>query len=429
MESNIPVAQLPAEPVLEPVNEPKSPLSKWLKVFAGLCLLAILFSGVYFLGIYQGMNQKPASKTVEKAPIHTTSSPTPASNAASATANWKTFTTQSGVSFKYPSDWTPKETVTPKDSSGFGPRDGVTLTSPNGLIIVYGDHIQGLGGGCDPADCPYNHVLKVEPVNIAGYGTLNLAELVVKDGNDSSVIDAQVGLIDPKTYPNLQVGSKQQFSYYVMFNDKDPNKYLDEFNMYIYDSNSKSNKMGQLSNLNQYFTDPEVQTAETIIKTLKFTDQTSQGDESTNWKTYINTKYGFNFKYPANLEPSEVNEVGKSTIDGDPRKLLVNLNLNNATEYSTEVLDSTETGGMFITSWYGNIEGGPSSIQKSEINGQTVYKFFMAKAGINGGAGYVLFQKGTTIVALSTSVKNGNPEDILGDNALSKIATSFQFTP
>jgi len=293
MEPNIPVAQAPVtEPVVEQKPEVKNPLTKWITVFAGLVILAILFSGVYFLGIYQGQNQKPASKTVQIPTLTVTPTPT-------LTTNWKTFTAQSGVSFKYPTDWNPKETVTPKDSSGFGSRDSVTLTSPNGLVITYGDHIQGLGGGCDPADCPNNHVLKVEPVNIPGYGTLNLVELVVKDGNDSSVIDAQVGLIDPKTYPDLQVGSKKQFGYYVMFNDKDPNKYLDQFSVYVYDSNSKSNQVGQSSNLSQYFTNPEVQAAEKIIKTLEFTDQASQGDESTNWKTYTNDKYGITLKYPA----------------------------------------------------------------------------------------------------------------------------------
>jgi hypothetical protein len=307
MEPNIPVAQ---PPVTEPVSEQKpkleNPFSKWLLVFGGLILLAILFSGVYFLGIYHGMNQKLASKTPTPNQIVAKKTPTPTPDS---TTNWKTFTAQSGVSFKYPTDWTPSETITPKDSSGYGPIDNVKLTSPNGLVIVYSNYISGLGGGCDPTSCPYNHVLKVEPVNIPGYGTLNLVELVVKDGNDSSVIDAQVGLIDPKTYPDLQVGSKKQFGYYVMFNDKDPNKFLDQFHMYMYDTNLKNNKMGQLSDLNQYFKDPEVTTAEKIIKTLKFTDQIIQAntiptptptpDLFVNWRNYSDLKYLFSFKYPS----------------------------------------------------------------------------------------------------------------------------------
>jgi len=241
-------------------------------VIVGIVMLLLGLGGGYLL--FANKNQVKQGETttqqvntnISVSPTITVASPAPTDE----TASWKTFTTESGVSFKYPKDWTPKETITAKDSGGFGPIDGVTLTSPNGLVITYGDHIQGLGGGCDPADCPYNHILKVEPVNIPGYGTLNLVELVVKDGNDSSVIDAHVGLIDPKTYPNLQVGSLKQFGYYVMFNDKDPNKYLDQFSVYVYDSNSKSNKMGQLSDLSQYFKDPEVITAENILKTLLF---------------------------------------------------------------------------------------------------------------------------------------------------------------
>jgi len=275
-----------------------------LSLIIGLVLILILAGGTYFLG------QKTATKTTEKTPIHTVTSPTPISDTTNAdgTTGWKTFTAQSGVSFKYPSGWTPKEKITPKDSSGFGPLEGVTITSPNGIVINYSDHISGLGGGCDPADCPNNHILKVEPVNIPGYGTLNLVELVVKDSNDSSVLYASVGL-DSKTYPNLQVGSTKQFGYNIMFNDKDPKKYLDQFSAYIYDSNSNSNQVGQLSDFNKYFTNPEAQTAETIIKTLKFTDQTIQNTEVStptptpnlfvNWNKYSDSKYNFSFKYPA----------------------------------------------------------------------------------------------------------------------------------
>jgi hypothetical protein len=285
MEPNIPANTDPLQPTFEPIQVPaeqnfeptKKSLPKWPLIIVGIILILVLVGGAYFLGQKSALTTQ-APKTAPNSQISHQATSTPALNSTAVTpiptfnptATWKTFTTQSGASFKYPTDWTPKETVTPKDSSGFGPRDGVTLTSPNGLVITYGDHGQGLGGGCDPADCPYNHVLKVEPVNIPGYGTLNLVELVVKDGNDSSVIDAQVGLIDPKTYPNLQVGSTKQFGYYVLFNDKDPNKYLDQFSVYVYDSNSKSNQMGQLSNLSQYFTDPEVITAENILKTLSF---------------------------------------------------------------------------------------------------------------------------------------------------------------
>lgn len=184
-------------------------------------------------------------------------------------SDWNTFTTKSGASFKYPSNWTPKETVTPIDSSGFGPVENLTIKSPKGLTIIFSDNISGLGGGCDPADCPYNHLLKVEPVNIPGYGTLDFVRLVTKDSNDSQVISAMIGLIDPKK-PNLKVGSQKTFGYYVMFPDKNPKKYLDQFSAYIYDSNSKSNRFSQYSDLNQYFSDPEVQTAEQIIKTLSY---------------------------------------------------------------------------------------------------------------------------------------------------------------
>jgi hypothetical protein len=155
---------------------------------------------------------------------------------------------------------------------------------------------------------------------------------------------------------------------------------------------------------------------------------TATPDPTETWKTYTNTKYGFSFKYPAELNPNETNEVNPSDTSGDPRKLLVNLDSDSTTQYSAEVLDSTENGGMFINSWYTNIEDGPSNIQKDEINGQTAYKFFMAKAGINGGSGNILFQKGTTIVTLSTAVKNGTAENILNDDTLNRITNFFKFT-
>jgi len=102
-----PEPQMPVQPAPEPISEqeikPKNPFSKWLLVFAVLILLAILFSGVYFLGIYQGQSQKPASKTITSAHL---GSPKPTAQAADPTTTWKTYSsTLIGYSIKIPSDW------------------------------------------------------------------------------------------------------------------------------------------------------------------------------------------------------------------------------------------------------------------------------------------------------------------------------------
>jgi hypothetical protein len=397
MEPNIAInseLQTPVLPTQSPT--PKKSLPKWPLIIAAVILMATLLTGGYVLS--KNQNKQIGCTTEAKICPDGSSvgrtgpkcefsacpkAPTPTPDP---TANWKLFTAQSGVSFKYPSDWTPKEKITPKDSSGFGPIDGVTLTSPNGLVIAYGDHISGLGGGCDPVDCPYNHILKVEPVNIPGYGTLNLVELVVKDGNDSSVINAQVGLIDPKTYPDLQVGSKKQFGYYVMFNDKDPNKYLDEFHMYVYDSNSKYNHMGQLSNLNQYFTDPEVQTAEKIIKTLKFTDQTSQIEaiqsptpiptinEMASWKTYADVDYPFQIKYPQDWTLRTT--YGASVKNqGNDRVAGIDINTGTPGYGSTLVVNVINPQGKTLEDWLKANMSNAYIPTKINYQGNLAYKY------------------------------------------------------
>ena len=161
-------------PINSPVQEPPVPkqkqsvsMNKWLLIGVGIILLLILTSGAYYLG---GRGKISNTNSI--------SYPTPITEATSkptlnpSQSEWKVFTAKSNATFNYPESWTVKEEITPVDSSGYGPMEHVTVTSPSGASVVYNDYISGLGGGCDGSECPKYHVLKEENIQIKGYGSL-----------------------------------------------------------------------------------------------------------------------------------------------------------------------------------------------------------------------------------------------------------------
>lgn len=151
-------------------------------------------------------------------------------------------------------------------------------------------------------------------------------------------------------------------------------------------------------------------------------------DETAGWKTYTNSQYGFSFKYPSEWLLAE-----KTENYGDARRMAIQLNYENGTNtfnsYTVEVLDSDgKTTRQFATDYYSGMEGGPSDIQDSTINGQSVVKVFMTKASITpAGSAEILFQKGSTIVVISAS-RQQSTSITMKDKILNQIAGTLQFT-
>ncbi|GEM_PF-2775788 len=239
-----------------------TPLSKGLALIVFILLPFIgFFAGMNYQSMVDGANQYQSTNKVAKSISPTKAQLIVPSSSidVNQNANWKTFNAASGISFKYPSNWIVKENITPVDASGWGPIEGLTITSPNGLLVRFSDHITGLGGGCgDPKFCAVTHTLKYQPVSVPNYGKLYLVEEVVKDPEDKEVLSADVGLIDDQS---VRVGASKH-GYYMVFNDKDTSKRNDQFTFSV-DTKSKKD-------INQYFNSPDIITAEQILTSLSF---------------------------------------------------------------------------------------------------------------------------------------------------------------
>jgi len=232
-----------------------------------VAVIAATISGVVFY--YLGMSAVQNKVVIVKNPVLVRSiTPTPVQQSnnivvqtGSQNSNLKLFKAKSGISFKYPSDWTVKENITTVESTGYGPIENITVTSPKGLVVNYSDHNGGIGGGCDSnLNCPVTHTLKYQPVSIPNYETVYLVERVMKDPNDSTIQEVTAGLTDE----SAAVGTSKSFPYYEFIMDKSK-KYLDRFTVSV-----NYNNQGSVTDLSQYFNTTEVQTAEQIISSLSF---------------------------------------------------------------------------------------------------------------------------------------------------------------
>jgi hypothetical protein len=260
-QASIQSGQSPVQPVAEQFVPNEKRFSKWLLAFAGLVLLTILFSGVYFLGIYHGMNQNSASKT----PIQTAVKPTPTPNP---TANWKTYTNNNlGLTIKYPSDWTaPPDVLTKGANDGFSIGGG-TFSSPE-AVSYQKTHPQNMG-------VPSGYWID--------FGTNSGKDLLATANNPIvpiTIKSGQVGsysvLTDVGMGPEgvFMISFKQGALYFILSHME----YQEEFNR-------------------------NEEIFKNMLKTLTFTNQTSSpsnpNDETTNWKIYDNPNTKFTLKYPS----------------------------------------------------------------------------------------------------------------------------------
>jgi hypothetical protein len=97
-----------------------------------------------------------------------------------------------------------------------------------------------------------------------------------------------------------------------------------------------------------------------ILSTFKFTNQTSQGDESTNWKIYMNDKYGISLKYPSSWFPQDMTSV--SPIAG--KLAIIDFFINGeAPSISTEGHQGNELFSLYI---HNNMNGNAVTSESKE---------------------------------------------------------------
>ena len=197
------------------------------------------------------------------------------SSAASETADWLTYNdTYDGLSFKYPKDW---KLTTEDNSSEFkgsnykGPFINATITSPSGFKLNLVNHISGIGGSCGPSekDCPQNQFISKEKFLTLSNGVeLYLVKYQGYDASGKTLQTRKIGYIgvDPKDQYKQSFENYQGYPPYFYFKSSGADGLLSGFSGPKEERNV--NIQASLT-ADQYFAQPDLVTAEKILKTLK----------------------------------------------------------------------------------------------------------------------------------------------------------------
>ena len=195
-----------------------------------------------------------------------------------------------------------------------------------------------------------------------------------------------------------------------------------------YDSN-KNNLQNQINNLNSKINSNSASTSNSTNSNSS-TNPTaltpSATVDTTAWKTYTDKTYAFSFKYSNTWTENELEESY-----GDARKENISMTGSvTGKTYNAEVFSSSESVTDFLKSYYGKIQGGPIAVSTVTISNQTATQFYITETGSTAksvtGTAYILFQKGSTLVSISTSGL-ATQSALMTDLNLVTIASTFTF--
>jgi len=191
------------------------------------------------------------------------------------TADWLTYAdTYDKLSFKYPKDWKlttiDKTAEVMRDAPEWkGPFVDAYVTSPGGFKISLVNHISGIGGTCyPPSECPQNQFVSKEKIITLSNGVeLYLVKYQMYDASNKTLQSRKIGFIgiDPKAENKQSVENYQGLPPYFLFPSPGVDGALTGF------SGPKQDNANYQSNLTaeQYFAQPELQTADKIFKSIK----------------------------------------------------------------------------------------------------------------------------------------------------------------
>lgn len=260
----------------QPVPNPlaKNPNFFTHKVVAAVGLIlvgtiAVLFglALIYHVNIADLFNTAPAADNTK---VGTSSAKPNTATTSEDTTNWKTYSSM-GVSFKYPSTWTIAES---KDKYG---SSYASVTSPKGFVLYFSPELTGRGGGCAP-DAPEMVSVNVYSIKDAGFKsitgkTVSIVEWGLSGGylkaNGSNYVRKEIEISESRDFPKL--GDNGQ-NCLVYANDTEGE--LGFSSKTNYDTTFKggypdSSQYQQMS-ANDYFSLPDVKTAETIFSSVTY---------------------------------------------------------------------------------------------------------------------------------------------------------------
>jgi Tfp pilus assembly protein PilE len=218
-------------------------------------LIMIILGLIGYVGYQAYSSNKKADST-------TSATPAAAKKAVDPYAGWLTFKASNDtLTFKYPSDW--KVVDEKQDSEGFQ-GEGIIITSPSGLVIHYTANPDGLGGGCPGCQTTIN---KFEPVTAITSDTVYLAELVTKGDDTAGSGVKEIGLLSAKGVDSpgvkLTQGATGDWIGWPIYVNPSGQK------VWIRTNSSQDTKT-YAQTPDQFFQQPEVQTAEKILKSFSY---------------------------------------------------------------------------------------------------------------------------------------------------------------
>jgi len=247
------LSQLPESQYQAPIPEHKHFLNK--KFIITFVILILLGFGAY-AGIWYWQKQQVAQET---APTFTPG--------ADLTADWKTYTnTQYGFEFKYPTNY--------------------FLTTQGVLFNDKSSQVKELNSNVNWGDSQWLRL----GISLSDKNSINWANDLAKR---NLIYDFQPVGTDELEKINLVAGEKSIISIHRDY--PDDSRFV--VTAHFYDQNNEQIFIGLDDigpSLEESINNPKVRIFDQILSTFKFTDSV---DTST-WKTYTNTQYGFEFKYP-----------------------------------------------------------------------------------------------------------------------------------
>lgn len=262
--------QQPTVTPIESSSKPRKP-KVLLIVLLVIILLALFGGGIWWY--LSSRAKKPQNQSQTQATQQTPAKTDPM-------ANWHSYTeVYEGATFKYPPDWQLQKLDTTQQFQNYnpdwkGPYETIKLTAPSGFVLSLDSHIQGLGGGCDPADCPQNTIVAMDQVSKLKNGNpLYLMKVEVRDSAGQKLQSRTIGLYAPITDQQIyKAGTYQGFPPFVLFPSQGVDGVLAEF------AGPRGIGTGELSNTGfqpnltaeQYFNQPDLQTAAQILSSVSF---------------------------------------------------------------------------------------------------------------------------------------------------------------
>lgn len=309
MENNIeqPIIQ---PPPARPVNEIPHPKSKFKLILFIVILLIIVGGGAYYLGAKQNkliVGNQQTSPTI--APPIPTSTPDP-------TANWKTYKNEKyGFEVKYPNNY-----AISTQSGSFVAPNIISFKPPAEIMFTVDDN---------PRNLSLSEWVKSDIV----IHDLSIKWQSIIVGSVESLKSPISGNMDGGVGYSALIPQKNKV-YSLLFSTKAPGA------------------------------EAELKVFDQMLSTFKFTDQNQTTDTST-WKTYQNSQYGFEIKYPDNprwtFRTDEYSIFAEDAQNKSLKKFIVEIiNIPNILNLKSEEIMPADYNGTL------NIEFVHRSFQKEK---------------------------------------------------------------